>query len=346
VRAVVYRGEGRVEVADVPDPTIEDPKDAIVRVTVSAICGSDLHFFHGKAPLDPGETMGHEAVGLVERVGDGVTRFAPGRRVVASFSIACGSCWFCRGGQSQLCEDARILGAGVFGGALGGAQAELVRVPNADVNLLPVPDAVSDERAVFVGDVLTTGYHAAEVAGIRAGEHVAVVGAGPVGNLAIQSARLHGPAEVIAIDLEPERLALAARAGAVPVNATERNPQTAVFERTGGRGADVVVEAVGSPAAFERALDVVRRGGRVLVVGMYASEVFEAQLGVWWTRALDLRFTGLCPVHSVWERAMAELERGVLDPSPLVSHRLSLEEAPRGYELFGSRRATKVLLLT
>ncbi len=345
MRAVVYRGERRVEVADVADPVIDDPGDAIVRVTTSAICGSDLHFVHGKAPLDPGETMGHEAVGVVERVGDRVARFVPGTRVVTSFSIACGACWFCERGQTQLCEDARILGAGLFGGALGGAQAELLRVPNADVNLLAVPDAVDDERAIFVGDVLTTGFHAAELAAIGPGDHVAVVGAGPVGHLAIQSALLREPAEVVAIDLEPERLALAERAGAVPVNAAERNPQTAVFERTGGRGADVVIEAVGSPAAFERALDVVRRGGRVLVVGMYASETFEAQLGVWWTRALDLRFTGLCPVHAVWERAMAELERGRLDPTPLISHRLPLEEAARGYELFGARRATKVLLL-
>lgn len=345
MRAVVFRAEGRVEVADVPDPEIEDPHDAIVRVTTSAICGSDLHFLHGKAPLDPGETMGHEAVGVVERVGGDVRRFAPGARVVASFSVACGACWFCQSGQSQLCEEARILGAGVFGGGLGGAQAELVRVPIADVNLLAVPDGVPDEQAVFVGDVLTTGYHAAEVAEIREGDHVAVVGAGPVGNLAIQAALMRGPAEVIAIDLEPGRLALAEAAGAVCVNAAERNPQTAVFERTGGRGADVVIEAVGSPAAFERALDVVRRGGRVLVVGMYASETFEAQLGVWWTRALSVRFTGLCPVHAVWGRAMADLERGRIDPSPLVSHRLPLEEAPTGYELFDGRRATKVLLL-
>jgi len=172
-----------------------------------------------------------------------------------------------------------------------------------------------------------------------------VVGAGPVGNLAIQAALRYDPSEVVAIDLETNRLALAEKAGAFAVNAAERNPQTAVFERTGGRGADVVIEAVGSPAAFERALDVVRRGGRVLVVGMYASETFEAQLGVWWTRALDIRFTGLCPVHAVWERAMADVERGLLDPSPLVSHRLPLEEAPSGYELFDSRRATKVLLL-
>jgi threonine dehydrogenase-like Zn-dependent dehydrogenase len=345
VRAVVFRGEGRVEVADVPDPSIEDQRDAIVRVTASAICGSDLHFLHGKAPLEPGDTIGHEAVGVVERVGQQVRRFAPGGRVVAAFSIACGACWFCGHGQTQLCEEARILGAGVFGGGLGGAQAERVRVPNADVNLLAVPDDVPDEEAVFVGDALTTGYHAAETAGIRPGEHVAVVGAGPVGNLAVQASLLHEPAEVIAIDLEGDRLVLAERAGAYPVNAGLRNPQTAVFERTGGRGADVVIEAVGSSAAFERALDVVRRGGRVLVVGMYASETFEAQLGVWWTRALSVRFTGLCPVHAVWERAMADLERRRIDPSSLVSHRLSLEEAPKGYELFDRRRATKVLLI-
>jgi threonine dehydrogenase-like Zn-dependent dehydrogenase len=345
VRAVVFRGPGNVEVADVPDPQIVDARDAVVRVTTSAICGSDLHFLHGKAPLEPGDTIGHEAVGVIERAGDAVTRFGPGDRVVVSFDIACGGCWFCRSGQTQLCEDARILGAGIFGGALGGAQAELLRVPNADVNLLAIPSSIDDERAVFLGDALAAGFHAAEIAEIAAGETVAVVGAGPVGYLAAQAALLHAPAEVVAIDLEAERLALAQAAGVVPVNAADRNPQTAVFERTGGRGADVVIEAVGSPAGFDRALDVVRRGGRIVVVGLYASEIFPAQLGVWWTRALDLRFTGLCPVHTVWERALAELGRGRIDPLPLVSHRLPLEEAPKGYELFDSRRATKVLLM-
>ena len=345
MRAVVYRGPGHVEVDDVTDPEIADARDAVVRVTTSAICGSDLHFLHGKAPLEPGDTIGHEAVGVVERAGDDMKRFGPGDRVVVSFDIACGGCWFCRNGQTQLCEDARILGAGIFGGSLGGAQAELLRVPNADVNLLAIPASIEDERALFLGDALAAGFHAAEIAEIAEGETVAVVGAGPVGYLAAQAALLHDPAEVVAIDLEAERLALVQAAGVVPLNAAERNPQTAVYERTDGRGADVVIEAVGSPAGFERALDVVRRGGRIVVVGMYASEVFPAQLGVWWTRALDLRFTGLCPVHTVWERAMAELERGRIDPLPLVSHRLSLEEAPKGYELFDSRRATKVLLV-
>jgi len=343
VRAVVYRDVGRVEVAEVPDPRLEEPTDAIVRVSVSAICGSDLHFFHGKAPLEPGETIGHEAVGVVEAVGDGVERFAPGDRVVVSFVIACGSCWFCRSGQTQLCEDFRNLGAGIFGGSLGGAQAELVRVPVADVNLLRVPEEVEDERALFVGDVLSTGVYAAGIAPISPGDTVAVVGAGPVGFFAIQAARRAG-GEVLALDLEPERLALAERVGAVPIDVSARNAQTAVDERTGGRGADVAIDAVGSAPAFERTLDIVRRGGTVVVVGMYTSETVEAQVGVWWTRALDLRFAGICPVHAWWDRALEAVRDGSIDPLPIVSHRLALQDAELGYELFDTRRATKVLL--
>jgi threonine dehydrogenase-like Zn-dependent dehydrogenase len=345
VRAVVYREAGRVEVADVPEPELEDPRDAIVRVTRSAICGSDLHFFHGKAPLEPGDVIGHEGVGVVERVGSDVSSVTPGQRVVVAFNIACGECWFCRNGQTALCEDFRNLGAGIFGGGLAGTQAELVRVPSADVNLLAIPEQVDDEAALFVGDVLTTGFYAAGISGIHPGDTVAVVGAGPVGYFAIQSALLNEPAGVVAIDLEPARLGLAEVAGAVPLNPNERNPQTALSERTDGRGADVVIEAVGTLDAFETALRVVRRGGTVVVVGMYTSETYPAQIGVWWARALDLRFTGVCPVHAWWRRAMAEVEAGRLDPMPLVSHRLPLEDAALGYELFESRRATKVLLL-
>src|SRR3990172_12521597 len=344
MRAVVYRDVGRVEVADVPDPRVQEPTDAIVRVGIAAICGSDLHFFHGKAPLEPGETIGHEAVGVVEAVGPEVRRVVPGDRVVVSFVIACGHCWFCRNGQTQLCEDFRTLGAGIFGGSLGGAQADLVRVPVADVNLLCVPDDVQDERALFVGDILTTGVYAAGVAGISPGDTVAVVGAGPVGFFAIQAARAGGAGEVLALDLEPERLVLAERVGAVPIDVRARNAQTAVGERTRGRGADVVIDAVGSAPAFERALDVVRRGGTVIVVGMYTSEVIPAQIGVWWTRAITVRFAGICPVHAWWERAIDAVRTGEIDPAPLVSHRLPLEDAALGYELFDTRRATKVLL--
>ena len=344
MRAVTFRSPGVVDVAEVPDPRLEAEDDAIVRITTTAICGSDLHFLHGKAPLEPGDVMGHEAVGIVEAVGERVERFAIGDRVVVAFVIACGRCWFCRHRQSALCEDFRNLGAGIFGGSLPGAQAERLRVPAADVNLLAIPDGVDDERAVFVGDVLTTAMHAAEVGAIRPGECVAVIGAGPVGCLAVHALGVHDPGEIIAIDLDAGRLSLAERYGAVPIDATASNPQTAVFERTEGRGADVVLEAVGSPAAFERALDVVRRGGRVVVVGLYASETVSVQLGVWWARALDLRFTGICPVHSVWERTMAEVAAGRLDPSPVVSHRMPLEDAATAYGLFDRRLATKVLL--
>jgi threonine dehydrogenase-like Zn-dependent dehydrogenase len=343
MRAVVYRGVGEVEVADVPDPEIVEPGDAIVRVGLTAICGSDLHLFHGKAPLEPGDTIGHEAIGVVEQAGSAVTRFAPGDRVVVSFTVADGTCWFCRHGQSQLCDDFKYFGYGLFGGSLGGAQAELLRVPIADVNLLPVPEGLEDERAMFVGDALTTGVYAAGLAQIRPDDTVAVVGAGPVGFFCAQAARLETET-VLAIDLDPARLAIAKREGSIPIDASTSNAQTAVFEHTQGRGADVVIEAVGTPAAFERSLDVVRRGGTVVVMGVFTSELVQAQIGVWWIRALQVRFAGTTPIHAWWDRAMAEVLAGRLDPRPIVSHRLSIEEAPKGYELFETRQATKVLL--
>jgi 2-desacetyl-2-hydroxyethyl bacteriochlorophyllide A dehydrogenase len=345
VRAVVFDGVREVRVTDVPDPVIEDPGDVVVRVTRTAICGSDLHFFHGKAPIDPGDVLGHEAVGIVEGVGTDVRRFSPGDRVVVAFNIACGACWFCRRGETQLCDDFRNLGAGAFGGSLGGAQATHVRVPSADVNLLRIPDEMDDERALFVGDILTTGVYAASIAEIERGSTVAVVGCGPVGFFCIQAARARGAGQVFAIDLEPERLELAAGVGAVPVNARERHPASALAEATEGRGADVVLEVVGTPSAFESAIGMVRRGGRVVVVGVYAGESVELQLGVYWARALTIRFSGICPIHTWWERAMDEVVGGRIDPSPLISHRLPLEEAAHGYALFDRREATKVVLL-
>lgn len=238
-----------------------------------------------------------------------------------------------------------MLGTGIFGGGLPGAQAELVRVPGADNNLLAIPEEVDDERALFVGDVLTTGFYGSAVAEIAPGDAVAVVGAGPVGFFSVQGALLHGAGSVFALDRVSSRLSLAARQGAIVVDVKERNPQMAVAEHTDGRGADVVIEAVGTPDALETALDVVRRGGRVVVIGMYAGESIEAQVGVWWTRALDLRFAGICPVQAWWGRSMAEVAVGRIDPLPVISHRLPLSEAALGYELFDAREATKVVLI-
>jgi alcohol dehydrogenase len=345
MRAVLFDDVGRIRVAEVPDATVEEPADAVVRVSRTAICGSDLHFLHGKTPVRPGDGLGHEAVGVVASVGPAVERFVPGDRVVVAFTIACGTCWFCRRGQTQLCEDSKTLGAGVFGGSLGGAQAELVRIPTADVNLLRVPEGVDEERALFVGDILTTGYYGASLGAAGPDDVVAVVGAGPVGFFCIQSALALGAGKVLALDREPARLALAERAGAEPVDLRSRHPATVTAEATGGRGADVVIDAVGSAPAFESAVDIVRRGGRVVVLGVYAGESVELQLGVYWARALELRFAGITPVHAWWERAMQALVRGDLDPLPVISHRLPLDEAPQGYGLFARREATKVLLL-
>jgi threonine dehydrogenase-like Zn-dependent dehydrogenase len=344
VKAVIYEDVNRIRVGDVPDPVIEDPRDAIVRVTASAICGSDLHFVSGKAPLSPGDTLGHEAVGVVEDLGPDVAGFERGQRVVAAFDIACGHCWFCLRGQTSLCDEFRNLGAGPFGGSLGGAQAELVRIPYADTNLLTVPHDMEDERALFVGDVLTTGYYGTAIAEIQPVDTVAVVGVGPVGFFCVQAAFLHGAGQVLAIDMDPNRLALAEKMGAVPIDVNARNPHMAVHELTGDRGADVVIEAVGSESSFDTASRAVRSGGTISVVGMFVSEVVPIPMGIYWTRAFRLQFAGICPVHAWWGRAMEAVQTGKIDPLPIISHVLPLAEAVRGYELFESRQATKVVL--
>jgi threonine dehydrogenase-like Zn-dependent dehydrogenase len=344
MKAVVYEDIEKVRVDDVDEPAIEQKSDAIVRITTAAICGSDLHFFHGKAPMMPGEQLGHEGIGLVEKVGDEVKGFKEGDRVVISFNVVCGECWFCKHGQTALCDDYRNLGGGLATGSLGGTQAERVRVPSADVNLLKVPDDMDDERALFVGDILTTGFYGAEISDIKPGDTVAVIGAGPVGFFAAQAARLHDPAEVLVLDMQADRLQLAEKVGAIPVNVAERNAQMAVADRTEGRGADVVIEAVGAIPAFESALEVVRSGGTICVLGMYTTESIELQLGMIWMRTLRFVMSGFCPISTYWEDAMKAVADGRIDPLPIISHTLSLDEAPKGYELFDKREATKVLL--
>jgi threonine dehydrogenase-like Zn-dependent dehydrogenase len=344
MRAVVYEDVRKVAVADMPDPRIEDPKDAIVRVSSAAICGSDLHFYTGKAPLSPGDGIGHEGMGVVEAVGPDVRSVKPGDRVVISFDVACGDCWYCTRGQTSLCVDFKNFGAGPFGGGLGGTQAEAVRVPVADVNLLAIPEDMEDERALFLGDILTTAFYGAAIADIQRDDTVAVIGAGPVGFFALQSAQVCGADRVLALDMEADRLALAEKFGAIPINVKERNPQSAVFELTEGRGADVVIEAVGNVGAYETAMEVVRPGGTVAVVGMYVTETTDMQLGVCWTRMLKLVFSGIAPIHAWWDRALQAVQSGKIDPLPIISHTLPLADAPHGYEIFEAREATKVVL--
>jgi alcohol dehydrogenase len=348
VRAVVVGSVGdrpTVAMADAAEPRIEDPGDAVVRVTRSAICGSDLHALHGKLPMEPGEMLGHEGVGVVEATGPGVVRFRAGDRVAIAFDNVCGECWYCTRGESSLCSGLRNLGLGAAGGGLGGTQAELVRVPRADANLLAIPDGVDDEHALFVGDVLTTGLYGVGLARPEPGEGVAVVGCGPVGFFAVQAARLLGADPVIGIDPVPERRDLVRGQGALAVDPSAGDVKAAVREATGGRGVDVAVEAVGTLSGFDAARSAVRRGGRISVVGVYGDDTLEVRMSEYWTRGLKILFAGICPVHGWWDRAMDAVRSGAIDPIPLISHRLPLEEAPAGYDLFGRRQATKVVLV-
>ena len=345
MQAVVFRREGVVETTQAADePRLEDDGDAIVRVRLAGICGTDLHVLHGSIPMDPGSILGHEAVGTVESAGSGVRSVAPGDRVVASFQIACGACWFCRSGQTGLCEQHRMLGGGPFGGDLHGAQAGFVRVPVADVNLLRIPDAVDDEAAVFVGDVLTTGVYAASLAGPEADDVVAVLGAGPVGACVTRALLADGVQHVVVLDRDATRLEAIAALGVATVDPGATNPEMAVARMTDGRGADVVIDAVGATDAYDTALEIVRRGGRVVIVGVYSSQRVELQLGVAWIRGISLVFAGETPVQALWGATMDRVVTGALDPTPLITHRLPISAAAEGYDLFERRVATKVVL--
>lgn len=344
MRAVVFHGERDVRVEDVADPEVQAPGDAVVRVRKAAICGSDLHVYNGRVPgVFAGATLGHEFAGTVVSVGEGVTRFSPGDDVVGSFQIACGTCAGCRGGRFNLCDELGVLGYGIFVGDLGGAQAELVRIPHADVNLMAVPASLDLERALFLGDILTTGFYAAGIAPVEAGMTVAVIGCGPVGTFAQMAAHSMGASKVVAVDMVASRLELAAALGSIPVNSAERSASVAVEEALGGM-ADVVIESVGLPAALDTAIDCVRAGGVISVIGVHTDFQHVLPLANLFSRSITLRFGGSCNVQGWWDRALRAVEAGTADPLRIVTHRMGLDEAAEGYRLFEDKAAMKVLL--
>lgn len=334
-----------IRVEDVPDPELLEPTDAIIRITLSAICGSDLHLYHGTIPgVLPGTVIGHEYVGVVEAVGSQVRRFQTGDRVTGSFHIACGVCQPCMRGSFNQCVQFGTLGYGVAFGNLQGTQAQFARIPHADVVLRHLSAQVSDEMALFTGDILTTAYGAVINAGMRPGDTVAVVGCGPVGIMAVQSALALGAGKVLAIDLDPSRTALAERVGAIPINSSARNPISAVNELTRGEGADVVIEAVGGSRTLTLAFDLVRGGGKISAVGISGEEHFQFPLSTATIKDISFR-VGLANIPRYIDETLALVEGGRIDPTVVVSHRLPLEEAAEGYRLFAERKATKVLLL-
>lgn len=345
MRAVLFEDVGKLSMGDYPDPKVEEPGDAVVRVTTGAICGSDLHILHGRTPgMREGGVMGHEFVGQIVDAGSDVSGFKTGDRVVGSFGISCGRCWFCLREQFNRCENWRALGNGIFTGDLDGAQAELVRVPDADLNLHAIDSSLSDEQALFAGDILSTGAYGAALARIAKGDVVAIIGAGPVGLMTAMNALTYAPGVLYVIDMAEDRLKLAESIGAVPIDASKVNPVVELQSRTEDRGADVVIECVGSPQAFTTAINAVRAGGTVTVIGVYTELTYEFPLGEVYRRGITLTMGGLTNVQAHWDRALEQVKDGRMDPTVIISHTLPLEDAIHGYDLFDRREAMKVVL--
>jgi 2-desacetyl-2-hydroxyethyl bacteriochlorophyllide A dehydrogenase len=342
VRAVTFQAPGEVQVEERPEPEPLAADDAVVRVDASGICGSDLHIYHGRVEIEPGFVIGHEYVGEVVAAGDDVHVVSVGDRVLGTYGTACGKCFFCRRGEFHKCDEARVFGHGATLGSLQGAQAEQVLVPHANLALRRVPDGLSDDVALFAGDVMGTAYHAIASRPLAEGETAAVLGLGPVGLCAVQAARAAGASTVVAVDTVAERLAMAESFGATPVHLTEQDPRGEVKRLTEGRGVDLAVDAVGHPDALDLACRLARKAGTVSATGVYAERI-ELHMGVVWIKALTIH-SGHANVIGHLDRVIEMLSDGSLDPSPLVTHHMKLDEAPEAYRAYDNREALKIVL--
>jgi len=342
MRALVYQGPGRKSFREAPDPEITDDGDVIVRVDAVTICGTDLHILKGDVPVAPGRILGHEAVGTVDEVGEGVRRLRPGDRVLVSSISGCGTCRFCRDGRYGQC-----LGGGwILGHTIDGTQADYVRVPFADTSTYRVPDGFSDEEILMLADLLPTGYEVGVLAGgVRPGDVVAVVGAGPIGLSAITSAQLYSPSHIVAIDNSDARLEAAKQFGADV--AIRQDPLAVIKDLTGGLGADVALsipgEAGGGPACFELAVRLARPGGRIATVGVHG-EAATLHLEEQWTRDITIT-TGLVDTSSI-PTLMRLIMTGQIDAKRFITHHFGLEEFDEAYDVFArpASGALKVVL--
>jgi threonine dehydrogenase-like Zn-dependent dehydrogenase len=373
MKATCWYGQRKVRVEDVPDPQILNARDAIVKITSTAICGSDLHLYNGFIPsMEKGDILGHEFMGEVVEVGRELKDLKVGDRVVIPFPIACGSCFSCQRQMFSVCENSnpnawmaeKMWGyspCGIFGyshmlGGYAGGQAEYARVPFADVGALKVPEGVPDEQVLFLSDIFPTGYMGAENCHIQPGDTIAVWGCGPVGQFAIKSAYLLGAERVIAIDRFPARLRMAREeGGAETLDYEEVDVHDALKEMTGGRGPDACIDAVGMeahgmeyaydrvkqalmletdrPIALRQAIMACRNGGTVSVVGVYGGFIDKFPFGSVMNRSLTIK-TGQAHVQRYMRPLLERIEKGEIDPSFVVTHRMRLDDAPEGYETF------------
>jgi threonine dehydrogenase-like Zn-dependent dehydrogenase len=360
MKALTWHGKRDVRIERVADPEIVNPHDAIVRVTATAICGSDLHLYNGYIPtMHSGDILGHEFMGEVVETGRACERVQRRDRVLVMCGISCGRCWFCKHDLFSACENtnpprshaALELAHGHSGGALfgyshlyggyAGGQAEYVRVPFADVGCIHAPPELADEQVLFLGDIVPTGYMAAENCHIEPGDTVAVFGAGPVGQFAIKSAFLFGADRVIAIDTVPERLAMAAQQGAILVDERHGDILGRLHDLTGGRGPDACIDAVGMethrPPVLHTAITACRKGGTVSIAGAYGGTVDKFPLGA--AFAKGLRFaTGQTHFHRYGRALLDRVRAGEIDPSFVITHRVKLDELPKAYAMFDAKR--------
>ncbi|HEX8653389.1 MAG TPA: zinc-dependent alcohol dehydrogenase [Pyrinomonadaceae bacterium] len=379
MRATCWYGKKDVRVENVPDPKILNKRDAIVKITSTAICGSDLHLYNGFMPtMEKGDILGHEFMGEIVEVGTEVKNRKVGDRVVTAFPISCGNCFFCQQEMFSLCENSnpnawmaeKMFGhspCGIFGyshltGGFAGGQAEYARVPFADVGTLKIPDGIPDEKVLFLSDIFPTGYMGAEMCDIKPGDTVAVWGCGPVGQFSMASAYLLGAERVIGIDRFPERLRMARDgAKAETINYEEVNTYDALMDMTGGRGPDACIDAVGMeahgghglvyaydrvkqalmaetdrPIALREAIMCCRNGGTVSVIGVYGGLIDKFPMGSFMNRSLTMK-TGQCHVQRYMRPLLEMIEKGEIDPSFVITHRLPLEDAPHGYDIFTNK---------
>jgi threonine dehydrogenase-like Zn-dependent dehydrogenase len=379
MKALTWHGKSDIRCESVPDPRIEHPRDAIIKVTACAICGSDLHIFDGVIPaMKHGDVLGHETMGEVVEVGSENTKLKKGDRVVVPFTISCGECFFCQRGYFSGCERsnpnadqaAKLWGhspAALFGyshllGGIPGGQAEYLRVPFADVGPIKVPEGLSDEQVLFLSDIFPTGYMGAEFCDIKGGETIVVFGCGPVAQFSIRSAFMLGAERVIAVDTVPERLRLAEAAGAITIDFMKEDVYERIQELTHGRGADACIDAVGTephtsasfdsmidrakvatftgtdrPHVLRQAINNTRNFGVVSIIGVYGGFVDKIPMGSAINRGLTFRMAQT-PVQHYLPKLMKRIEDGDIDPSFVITHRVSLEDGPEMYKTFRDKQ--------
>ncbi|PKQ30068.1 MAG: alcohol dehydrogenase [Actinobacteria bacterium HGW-Actinobacteria-10] len=343
MKALVYHGPGNKSWEEVPKPTIQKPTDAIVRVTKTTICGTDLHIMKGDvAAVTDGRILGHEAIGVVEEVGSAISNFKVGDKVLMSCITSCGKCGPCKSGMYSHCDD----GGWILGHLIDGVQAEYVRIPHADNSMYAMPEGLDENALVMVADIVPTGFEIGVLNGqVEPGKVVAIVGAGPVGLAALMTAQFYSPAEVIMVDVDPNRLEVAKKLGAThTVNNENGDAVAQIMALTGGRGVDVAIEAIGIPATFDVCQDIVAAGGNVANVGVHGKPV-ELKLEKLWIQNITLT-TGLVDTRTI-PKLLGIYKSGKLDPSALITHHFKLDEMIEAYEVFGNaarEKALKVIL--